>query len=439
MKRYVELFRNNIDILANHLLVLMAFWLPFSYKPVASGFSVLILLFAFKKERWSALKRAVNNRVVQAFLLYFLVNIIGILFSDDYHSSWNWAKNLSYCTYPLIMMIFLRYEYVKRIISAFIVGMFISELASYGVYFEFITHTTPFIQDFLFVKAGPAYPTPFMDHLAYGFFLALTSSTLLYLMLKTDDIRLKSIEILFFILISMNLFINIARSSYILYAIGLLFVLYRVYRSKFWKAFPFGLLALASIFIIANTFSPNFGKKIDQTVHNVEKIIYEEDYHSSIGMRIDNYILASKLIEEKPLFGYGTGQHVKALHQRAVQEKSWVAKTIEKYWTSDSQYLDVLLQFGVVGFILFLNILYQGFRYKQEDHYLRTLQLVLLILFSLYSIQTFSMYVWPVSTLFFFLLTLTLVQKSEEKSISTVSMGLMVKYALFAVALAFIS
>ncbi len=78
--------------------------------------------------------------------------------------------------------------------------------------------------------------------------------------------------------------------------------------------------------------------------------------HNSLEQRIYLWYLAGKLIKQKPLLGYGTGDYKAALYQMYDQYNFKAAKR-NKYNTHN-QYIQEFLKFGILGgiYFIFMNI-----------------------------------------------------------------------------------
>jgi hypothetical protein len=64
----------------------------------------------------------------------------------------------------------------------------------------------------------------------------------------------------------------------------------------------------------------------------------------------------------------GTADHTGAIQKKIQQENSDLTFISTNLAHPHNEYLNALLQFGVVGLIAFLNIPFQLLRYRNEDH-----------------------------------------------------------------------
>lgn len=82
-----------------------------------------------------------------------------------------------------------------------------------------------------------------------------------------------------------------------------------------------------------------------------------------------------------------------------------------------SDYLDVLVQFGLIGLLVFLNIFYQILKYNQKDSKLKALQILLVIVILVQAISQGMIYLSPINKLFILFIGTTLNLYQNEKLI----------------------
>jgi len=415
--RLIAYMQANVNLIANHLLVVAAFFLSIGASVPHDVFQILLVLFIlFKSEKLESLKAAFKNPVVMSFVLYVLMAYIWVLVSDDMAFSYGKAKDLKFFLFALLIFVFVEYKYIDRIITAFLVGVFISELFSYALSLGFIDG--PFM--FSYELASITNPSPFQHHIHYGFILAIASVLLLELIYRSRSIKEKSVAILFFSLISVNLVMNVSRTGYILYVIGIFVFLVLHYKKNLLKIGLVFIVLMSTAFFLAYNFSSMFQKRVDLTISSVKKIVYEDNYKSSIGIRFMQYGRAIESWKERPLTGHGTGMHLLVVGEKRGADLTHRKEKFQ-YSSLDSQYFDGLVQFGIIGLLVFLNIFYQLFRYKQPDKYLKDLQYIFVILYLLYSLQTGSMRTGMVPYVLFFIMTLSLIPKKDDTVLPKVS------------------
>jgi len=111
------------------------------------------------------MKQLKNSSFALSLILFIFFTILSLLWTENLKEGLN--TKLLYIQWFAIFAIALnvRKEQIPTIISAFIAGMLVSELLSYGMFFELWT-----------IKGhGREYPSPFMMHIDYSIFLAFTA------------------------------------------------------------------------------------------------------------------------------------------------------------------------------------------------------------------------------------------------------------------------
>ena len=408
---YFKSFQKNIDLLANHILVIIAFFLSINVSVLHDGFQILLILFLLKPNKLELLIKVFNNRVVMSFVLFVVMNYVWILVSDDQVASYSAAKSMKFFLFSMLVYAFAQYRFVNRILAAFVLGVVVSAAFSYALSFQLIE------PNFLYSNERVATyenPSPFVWHIDFGFILVFSSILLIQRLSIIRSQRKFLLISILFIFLSLCLFLNIARSGYILYGLGLLLFFVVHYRKNAFKLFPVIFLLISLLSSIAYTSLPIVEKRVNTLVNSVEKMYYDNNYKSSVGMRLKEYEQAYILFLDKPLLGYGTGMHVKTMYKDAVEKKIFYANSIKNYCTTDSQYFDILLQFGLIGLFVFLNIFYQVYKNEQNDTQLKEIQILFIILYLMFSLQSPSTTKDLLSYIFFFILTLTTVRRANN-------------------------
>jgi len=433
---YHYLCRYNHTI-ANHLIVLLAFFLPTLERPRTTIIFLLLTLLIFKKDLWSDLKDALQNRVIQAFILFWSVNALLVPFSLDPGFSFSYINDIKFFVLiPLLLFIYLDKAFIPRIISAFILGMLLSELLSYGLIFHFIDHI-PYGTH----HASAKDPSPFLYHMGYGVILAFTAILLLYNTLTSTKYLQKFFYGLFFITVSINVFMNAGRTGYVIYAIAIMTLLLLMYRKHFFKIILTGSLFLVMVYSLAFTFSPLFQKQMGKAIQSVEKIVTNGDLHSNIGARIAMAQMAIESIKDRPLLGHGPNIAAPVISQKARDLDSPIAYLHNLQFVHiDNQYLETLVSIGILGFLFLINIFVQIIRFKQPDPMLKTIQISLLVLLLAYGVEaTFMTDMGFISKLFVVFTTLTLGTRTHLEKLEKLDTKHFLYYVLSAILVFFIS
>ena len=337
----------------NVFFVVYALLLPFSNAfSTHTGPYFLLLFWVLEGNFKSKMEKIRSERTIWFLLLFFIVNIVSMLWTNNlvegiYNLKFYFAITVVFVTFYTS----LKERYALPVIVAFLLAMFISEIISYSIFFEWWS----------FKGVSPNMPTPFMHHVLYSIFLVVTIFILLGQILnKHISLGLRILEVIFLLSSTVNLFINGGRTGQLAFIFGLFVFVWFYFGAKVKYLFA-TFLILSSIFVIAYNFSPVFHTRVHQAVSDIKKI-QNNDLRTSWGSRIAMKIVSFDIIKEYPIYGVGIGD-TKDMYTQAVQKES-----LRKFAFSNNphhvhdQYLHITLQTGIVGLVLFLLFLWYLFR-----------------------------------------------------------------------------
>ncbi len=275
--------------------------------------------------------------------------------------------------YFLPIFIIYRYikeEYIPYAISAFLLGMLISELLSYGVIFSLwkIRFSTPLN------------PSIFLHHIQYSIFLALTAIILFFKGFWDKNSKMRVVYFLFFTTVTLNLFLNIGRTGYIVFLATLVLALTRIYRFRV-KAILIILISTIFSIVLVYSISSNFRTRVYQGTVDIQKLMTKGDYNTSIGSRFALWIAAEDIWVKNPLFGVGVAEHINKKNEFARKNRKFEFLTKIKHF--HNSFLEILTQFGLVGLSLFLYILYLISKIPIKNRFINIVKISLLSIFIL--------------------------------------------------------
>jgi len=398
--------KDSLTVWMNNLLVLYAFLLPISQSIKSKVFIVIIVLFFIRGDIKKYLQEALSNRVVRSFVYLFLIYLLGLLWSDNIKEGLLWVKSIKYGLYLIVFYSFIDGRYIKKVLAAFIFGMLLSELLSYGMIFGIIPWEFHISGVTLYKSYAINDPSPFLHHIHYGVALSLVVVLLAQqIYLSKKDFYIKVLMSLFVITASANIFVTGGRTGYVIFII-LLSVLAIFYLRKW--AFA-GFIFIMLVVGIAYNKSNIVHTKVEMTLSSIEKLLTKEpNFNTSIGIRAGMYNYGFQAVKNDLFLGVGTGDSMQSIY--AQSPKNWEGR---KQPHEHNQFLSIFIKLGFVGLLIFLNIYYQIFRYKQEDRELRfimifsTLAIGLGILTTQFNLR-FFMPLWVV------MLAITLINKERR-------------------------
>ena len=395
----------------NYFIILYAFCLPISRAGISLSI-VLIFLFwileADFKRKYFEIK---NNYFILTIFIFILYSFISILWSSDKIFALEYVKK--YYHFLIIPIIFtsLKKEYIDKVFSAFLLGMLISEITSYGIFFE------------LWTKEGisPNDPSPFMDHSNYSTYLAFTVFILMHKIIHTDDLKWKLAYSIFFLFSTSNLFLNGGRTGQFSFLITLCIIGFLNFKNKL-KAVVLFISLGTTIFVSAYNISPVFKDRFDYFLHDVEVMINEKDFSNSFSLRVALWISGLEASKHNLIFGSGIGDERE--NANYILQKFNISNDNFKQETENSidfhnMYVQYIVQLGIVGLIIILLIFYLLFKLDIRDKVYKNLLIIFLILYFCHSMLGNSFHINQSMVLFvlFSSIFITIYKYEKLKSI----------------------
>ncbi|AYJ79683.1 hypothetical protein AN286_05795 [Aliarcobacter cryaerophilus ATCC 43158] len=361
----------------NYFILLYAFCLPISRAGISLAVIFIFLFWVLGtdfKRKYFEIK---NNYFILAIFIFILYSIIAVLWSSDKFFAIEYVKK--YYHFLIIPIIFtsLKKEYIDKVFSAFLLGMLISEITSYGIFFE------------LWTKQGvsPNDPSPFMDHSNYSTYLAFTVFILMHKIIYTDDLKWKFSYSIFFLFSTSNLFLNGGRTGQFSFLIALFLIGFLNFKNKIRATILFLILG-TTIFISAYNISPVFKYRFDYFLHDIEVMVYEKDFSNSFSLRVALWISGLEASKDNLIFGSGIGDerdNAKYMLQKFNIKNDSFKQDTENSIDFHNMFVQYLVQLGILGLIILITIFYFIFKVKIKDKTYKNLLLIFLILYFCHS------------------------------------------------------
>ncbi|MBT5323235.1 MAG: O-antigen ligase family protein [Campylobacteraceae bacterium] len=370
-------FRNKIDDINSYLLITFAFFLPLSRAGISILSVLMILMWLFQgdfKKKYENLK---DNVVIIALVLFVGFEFISLVWTTSEnigHGLDQAFKTTRLVLLPiLVIATTLKKEYIPKVITAFLIGMLISEILSYGIFFELWTLR----------HGSPSDPTPFMHHLDYSTFLTFTSLLLLLLnrYFDTNNLKLKAFYFIYFLFVTSNLFLNGGRTGHLAFAISIFAVGFVNIKNKFIAFFSMLILVIA-IFYAAYNISPVFKQRFDAGANEISKLESNSNskYKGSFGQRLGAWIVAIDMVKDNHLLGTGGGSEMVEFKKYA-QNSSSDLQVVQNITHFHNEYVHTIVEYGIVGLILYLIIWYSLFKMPMENTNFSNLRVIFITVF----------------------------------------------------------
>ena len=370
----LEKLRNdeiNIKIV-NILAVIYLFSLTVSYKISGTLIYIILFIFLLNPKVGTYLKNSLKNRFVQAGLLYLAVILIWFIGTHDLSFAITQLKINKFYLLPILFFAFIRVEYFKYYVLAFILGAIVNFIWTYLMFFNIIDNH---------------YSNLIINQSEHAFLIFLTIISLFYRLVKYEDKLVYKILIIFIILLlSSNVFL-LKKTQVVSYVIVLFVAFIYLYRKDIVKILIFSLTFLSIFLIGINFLFPTVKYQLLHELDGVQKAIQKQDFTNSMSARLGIAYYSLKVIEDSPIFGYGTGDHAyevkKAINNselKNIDSKSYdilIGTLITgKHVTLHNTFLQVLVQYGIIGLLIFLNIFYQILKFTRGETNIYSLLIV---------------------------------------------------------------
>lgn len=304
---------------------------------------LMLLIFLIEgnyKEKFSQIK---SNPFAYAIIAFVVLHFLGLFWTENFEGAQDILKREWKLLFIVLFMMVVQKEHIRYYLELFIVGMSVSELVSYAIWFEIIPP---------FMYASLEMPTPFMRHLSYNIYLALAIYLLLHFLIFDNKLNRKGKIIGFFFLLTMsiNMFITGGRAGQVAFLVLLSVLVYSLMKKHLKIAL---LISLGAIFgvIIAYYTSPVFFDRTNKAFYDI--VNFKKEHNTSVGTRMALAINTLEVIKNHPLIGVGTGD---LLAEYAKVNEVSHYKTVVMH--PHNMYLLILAQFGLVGIVVFLYLFY---------------------------------------------------------------------------------
>lgn len=370
----LEKLRNdeiNIKIV-NILAVIYLFSLTVSYKISGTLIYIILFIFLLNPKVGTYLKNSLKNSFVQAGLLYLAVILIWFIGTHDLSFAITQLKINKFYILPILFFAFIRVEYFKYYVLAFILGAIVNFVWTYLMFFNIIDNH---------------YSNLIINQSEHAFLIFLTIISLFYRLVKYEDKLVYKILIIFIILLlSSNVFL-LKKTQIVSYVIVLFVAFIYLYRKDIVKILILSLTFLSIFLIGINFLFPTVKYQLLHELDGVQKAIQKQDFTNSMSARLGVAYYSLQVIEDSPIFGYGTGDHAyevkKAINNselKNIDSKSYdilIGTLITgKHVTLHNTFLQVLVQYGIIGLLIFLNIFYQILKFTRGETNIYSLLIV---------------------------------------------------------------
>jgi len=321
---------------------IVAFIGSFTLPPFANwGLGILLIAFLRLPSARARLQAVLREPLPRAALVLLAVMAVATLWSNAPWSArfshwWSWRTLLAI---PLCMAVFDRREWKVRLVLAAVPVALLGSAAAWATW----------ALDYKVFAIHPA-GTVLRNGVTQGLAFAVCAylAVVVGLTERWLDRRLRLALLAAAGLLVINLlFVTAGRSAQVGLVIMALVTALALLRGRARVAV---LVALPVTLVLGVLIAPMAKERFARGWHELTDEANLQGV-TSVGMRAVTWRISARMIEERPLLGYGTGGFASEYAPRAKQSQTgWRATAVED---PHSQYLSIQLQAGVIGTLAF--------------------------------------------------------------------------------------
>ena len=354
-----------------YLLIILAFLMPLTVFGANLIIVIICVLWLFSGDYASKFNQIISNKFILASIVFFFLHVIGLLWTEDL----SWGVHIVHKMWYFLLLLpvlftIVRREHIKFYISAFLLAITFTEIASYLVWFEIIEP---------FKNATVRNPTPFMSHISYNPILAFAIYLVLHEIFFNKKITnlVFSLYSFFAISMSINMFITGGRAGQVMYFAMLAIIVFQFFNNQKIKSLLLISVLIPGIFFTAYMTSDLFQQRVDMAVKNI--ISYSDNKSTSVGLRVTFALNSWDVIKENPIIGIGTGDFPMEYKKINQINTPGLPNTTNPH----NMYTLVVMQLGVLGLISLLSIFYYQIKlsFNSSNRLIRDVGITLPLLF----------------------------------------------------------
>jgi len=361
----------DLDKTYQYLLISLAFLMPLTVSGANTIIVIICFLWLFSGDYKAKYNQIMSSKLMIASIVFYCLHVIGMLWTEDLQWGLHTLHKMWYflLLFPILFNIVQR-KYINYYLSAFLLAIALTEIASYLVWFELVEP---------FKNASVENPTPFMSHVSYNPILTFA----IYLVLHEIFFNKKLTNLVFsfysFFAISMtiNMFITGGRAGQVSFFVIISILIFQIFDKQRIKSLLVILIMIPSIFITAYQFSDLFKTRVDLAI--TEALSYSDKEYSSTGLRINFTKNSFEVIKQNPIIGIGTGDFPSEYKKINQINTPQLPNTTNPH----NMYTLITMQLGLIGLVSMLSIFYYQIKlsFYASNRFIKDLGIALPLMF----------------------------------------------------------
>ncbi len=363
--------RFDLEKTYQYLLIALAFLMPLTVSGANTIVVIICLLWLFSGDYKAKYNQIISSKLMIASIVFYCLHVIGMLWTEDLQWGLHILHKMWYflLLFPILFNIVQR-KYISYYLSAFLLAIALTEIASYLVWFEIIPP---------FKNATVENPTPFMSHISYNPILAMAIYLVYHNIFIKSNLNTPKFFLYSFFSITMtiNMFITGGRAGHVMYFVMLTILIFQFFSKDKIKALVAVFVIIPLIFFSAYQTSYIFHQRVDLAVNNTMN--YEFAKNTSVGQRITFAINSWEVIKENPIIGIGTGDFPSEYKKINQINTPQVPTTTNPH----NMYTLITMQLGLIGLVSMLSIFYYQIKlsFYSSNRFIKDLGIALPLMF----------------------------------------------------------
>ena len=345
----------NVIDLARWIVIFLSITILFS--PFFTNVLEITLfgLFIFNRDLRARFWSFKNQPLLLASGLFIFLLFIDCFYSvaplkETLESLWGWRKIL---LLPLGLVLFNDPLWKNKFTYSLMI--FVAIVSLFCILFYLLQLSIHFQEPGVLIR----------NHSTQGMIFSATLFLMgMFLLFKKHMLLIRSTWFLGFMLMILGalVYMTPGRSGYLAFMVTTLYFSYLLFREKLYKILSLVLL-LSSTLLVS---SPVVQDRIELGVKEMHHVDPASIESSSMGLRMTLWKNTIKLIQDRPLLGFGTGGFEEAYSQKIKDNPDW-----EKNIMHDphNQFLKIWVEMGMLGLIVFLSMLTSSLFQKSSKMY----------------------------------------------------------------------
>ncbi len=363
--------RFDLEKTYQYLLIALAFLMPLTVSGANTIVIIICLLWLFSGDYKAKYNQIISSKLMIASIVFYCLHVIGMLWTEDLQWGLHILHKMWYflLLFPILFNIVQR-KYISYYLSAFLLAIALTEIASYLVWFELVEP---------FKNATVKNPTPFMSHISYNPILAMAIYLVYHNIFIKSNLNTPKFFLYSFFSITMtiNMFITGGRAGHVMYFVMLTILIFQFFSKDKIKALVAVLVIIPLIFFSAYQTSYIFHQRVDLAVNNTMN--YEFAKNTSVGQRITFAINSWEVIKENPIIGIGTGDFPSEYKKINQINTPLMSSTTNPH----NMYILITMQLGLIGLASMLSIFYYQIQqsFYSSNRFIKDLGIALPLMF----------------------------------------------------------